>query len=104
MAEDKRRFPRVPAHVTVLVESLAPGGPEELARTNSLGVGGCGFFSAEPLAEGTQLQVLISAGLEVVRVRARVAHSREVSGGWEIGVEFLDLGADDEARLERLLV
>lgn len=104
MNSDKRKFPRVAAHATVLVESLEAGGAEELARTNTIGRGGCGFLSAEPLGEGTPLLVLISAGLDVVRVHGRVAHSRPVDGGNEVGVEFLDLGPEDEAKLERLLV
>ena len=101
--DDQRRFPRVPATTTILVESLDRDGTEEFARTSSLSRGGCGFLSPEPLEEGAALQLLISAGSEVIRARCRVIYSLEVDSGHEVGVEFVQITPEDEQALERLL-
>lgn len=101
--EDHRRYPRVTAETTVLVESLAPDGAGELARTHSLGRGGCGFRSPEALQEGSILKILISAGTDVVKARGRVVYSTPMDNGFEIGVEFLEVDPSSEGALESLL-
>ena len=100
---DQRRFPRVAAHATMMVESLDDQGLGEFARTSSIGAGGCGFRSNEPLDVGSEILVTISAGDEVVRTRARVAHSVATDNGYEVGVEFVELHQGDDATLRRLL-
>lgn len=103
MPGEERRFPRISARTTVLVESLDPDGTEELARTRSVGRGGCGFLSPAPLAPGTALQMLISVGRDVVKARAHVVYSHETPRGHEVGVEFVQLTPEDEVVLARLV-
>ena len=98
-----RRFPRFPTQTTLLVESLDPDGPEELARTRSVSLGGVGFLSPRPLDEDTPLQILIAVGPEVVRARGRVVYSLAGSNGHEVGVEFVQITPADEEVLQRLL-
>jgi hypothetical protein len=100
---EQRRFPRIAAHATMMIESLQDTGLGEFARTSSIGRGGCSFRSDEALEVGSELMVSISAGDEVVRVRARVAHAERSGDAFEVGVEFLDFERGDQGTLDRLL-
>jgi len=105
VTEEHRRFPRIPAHATVLVESLDPEGPEGLARTRSVSRGGCGFLSPAPLERNTPLRILFSVGSEVAKARGRVVYCvpTEDGKGHEVGVEFVQIDPGDESVLLRLL-
>ncbi len=97
----RRRFPRIPSGYTVLIEKVGGEHLEELAKTRSLGLGGCSFVSEEPLAEGMVLELVISLGLRPVSVPARVVWIRPgAAEGVEAGVEFLSLGHDERTILE----
>lgn len=101
MDRELRRFPRIASQHAVLVKRLGENEVEELAATRSLGLGGCGFVSDEPLGVGSVVEVLISVRREVVRTKATVAYEiAEPDGRCEIGLAFLDL--DDDAR-ERIV-
>lgn len=97
-----RRFPRIPARTTILLESLGSDGVEELARTRTVGRGGCGLLSPEPLVIGSALRILISVHHEVVRARGRVVYCHPAETGYEVGVEFLDISPEDEVTLTHL--
>ena len=105
VTEEHRRFPRIPAQATLLVESLDPNGPESLTRTRSVSRGGVGFLSPAPLDENTSLRVLISVGNDVVKARGRVVYCEPAGDGrgHEVGVEFLQIDPQDEAVFLRLL-
>lgn len=100
---EQRRFPRVAAHATMMIERPDEQEVGGFARTSSIGRGGCSFRSDEALAVGTELMVSISAGDEVVRARARVAHAEPAGDAFEVGVEFLELDRGDQETLDRLL-
>lgn len=105
VTKEHRRFPRIAAQATLLVESLDPDGPESLGRTRSVSRGGVGFLSPAPLAENTGLRILISVGSQVVKARGRVVYC-ELAGdgrGHEIGVEFVQIDPQDEEAFLRLL-
>lgn len=103
MARELRRFPRIAAQHAVLVKRLGENEVEELTATRSLGLGGCGFVSDEPLGVGSVVEVLISVRREVVRTKAKVAYEiAEPDGRCEIGLEFVDLEPADRDRIEQL--
>ena len=103
MDRELRRFPRISAQHAVLVKRLGEVEVEELAATRSLGLGGCGFISDEPLGVGSIVEVLISVRREVVRTKAKVAYEiAEPEGKCEIGLEFLDLEDVDRDRIVQL--
>jgi hypothetical protein len=106
MAEEKgrqRRFPRLPSHYTVLVQKIGDSQLEELAQTHSLSLGGCGFWFDQALGEGTVLELVIGLDLHPLSIPARVVYQHPADrDGFEIGAEFLSLGADERRILERL--
>jgi len=103
MDRELRRFPRIASQHAVLVKRLGENEVEELTATRSLGLGGCGFLSDEPLGVGSVVEVLISIRREVVKTRAKVAYEiAEDEGKCEIGLEFLDLEESDRGKLEQL--
>lgn len=98
-----RRFPRIPAEYTVLVKSIDPPA-EGFARTNVLSRGGCGFLTREPIEAGAAVELLITVGGEVILITGRVAYSRFLDDGRrEVGIEFLDISADDRQLIEEIL-
>ena len=101
--QDNRRFPRMPSANVALVKSLSAEGSEDFAKTRSMGLGGCGLHSREPLGVGTPLELLISVEQRVVSVRGRVVYEHPEADGWEAGVEFLDLDPDAREAIGRLL-
>lgn len=104
MDRELRRFPRIASQHAVLVKRLGDNEVEELTATRSLGLGGCGFLSDEPLGVGSLVEVLISVRREVVRTKAKVAYEIAEEGGkCEIGLQFLELGEDDRDRIEQLI-
>jgi c-di-GMP-binding flagellar brake protein YcgR len=101
---DKRRYPRIPAQHAVLVKKLADDS-ELLAKTEVMGGGGCMFVHDAALTEGSRIEILISVRGHVVKAVGRVAYAlpRRENGAYEVGVEFLDISADDRAVLDSLL-
>jgi hypothetical protein len=107
MVEDRkehRRYPRIPAEFTVLVKHLGQPDDEGIAKTKSVGVGGCSFIHDEPLGRGTVVEVLISMHGEVVRATARVVNEVVQSDSrFEEHMEFLFISDVHRQVLERLL-
>ncbi len=104
MAENPRelrRFPRVPTQKVVLVKRIGDDASETLAKTRTVGGGGCMFVHHEPLGVGTAVELLISLPSRVVRAQGRVVWEAVVRAGTvEVGVEFLDVSAKDRHALE----
>ena len=106
MAEyvNKRRFPRIPAQHALLVKRLADDGSEALARTETMGGGGCMFVHDAPLGIGAHVELLISVRGAVVKSRGRVAwESTRDDGRIEVGVEFTEVSDQDRGIIETLL-
>ncbi|HVT45566.1 MAG TPA: PilZ domain-containing protein [Thermoanaerobaculia bacterium] len=98
----KRRFPRIAAHLAVLVKKLGDAPVEEIARTKSMGLGGCAFISSETLPKGSELEILIAVDRRVVKARGRVVYQLALNNAFEVGVEFLAMRAADRRILEKL--
>jgi len=100
---NKRRFPRVPSENAVLVKKLGSESREDFAKTRVIGLGGCMFVSDALLGVGSPIEILISVKGQVAKVRARVVWEQPADGGrFEIGVEFVAIGAADRVILEKL--
>lgn len=100
----QRRFPRVASRNSVLVQKLGERDVEEFARTKTLGLGGCSFFSAEKFGIDAILNLLISVEHTVIQSKARVAYEMPTEDGrFEIGVEFVEMRPEDRQVINRIL-
>jgi len=100
---NKRRFPRVPSENAVLVKKLGPEAHEDFVKTRVIGLGGCMFVSDVPLGVDSPVELLISVKGQVAKARARVVWEQPAgTGRFEVGVEFVSIGAADRVILERL--
>ncbi len=101
---DHRRFPRISSQHAVLVKKLGPKAVEEITRTKVVGLGGCMFVSDESVGVGAAVELLMAVRGEALRALSRVVweRSRE-SGGWEIGVEFLEISDAHRELIRELL-
>ncbi|MDF1552082.1 MAG: PilZ domain-containing protein [Deferrisomatales bacterium] len=99
----KRRYPRVDSENVVLVKRLGKAPLEGFTKTRVLGLGGCMLLSDEPLGVGAELEVLLSFSGRVVQTRGRVVYENpNVSGEYEVGVQFLEIARDDLEFLHRV--
>lgn len=99
----RRRFPRINARNAILV-TRSETALEDIASTRSIGLGGCGFISRESFGRGSDVQLLISIGHNVVRASARVVYEEPLGdGSFDIGVEYTSVEAGDLERIEALV-
>jgi hypothetical protein len=103
--EYQRRFPRIPSANTVLLAQVDGEEVDRFARTNSVGLGGCGFHYPEPLAPGSIVEIMIAVRPEAIKTLARVVYQIPAANGdgFDVGVEFLALGPEHRQTLEKLL-
>ena len=88
----------------VLVRDPADTPRAEFASTKSVGLGGCGFHSELPLEVDQRVELLILVEPLLLKAKARVAYARRLEeGGYDVGVEFVELKDRDRAILEKLL-
>lgn len=100
----KRRFPRIVFAAPILVKRVGDSAPEQISRTQVLGLGGCMFVSSRVLGVNSLLAVMLTVRGRVLRAKARVAYElRNPRNEVEIGVEFLHLDALDTALLESVV-
>lgn len=100
----RRRFPRIHARNAILVTRHEGVALEDIASTRSIGVGGCGFISRESFGRGSDVQLLISIGHNVVRASARIVYEEPLEdGSYDIGVEYTSVEAGDLERIEALV-
>lgn len=103
MPDTERRFPRLASHLAVLVRNLDDGGPEKLAYTNAIALGGCSFVSDQQVTKGARLEMLISLENEIVKAVARAVYDRPLDDGRrEVGVEFVGLDGTAMRRITNL--
>ena len=96
-----RRFPRFLAEYAVLVRRAGKIGSEKLARTRTIGGGGCMFIFHESVGVGTELDLVISTPGGVVKSHSRVVwETVPAPYQYEIGVEFLRMTPDDQETLD----
>jgi hypothetical protein len=101
---EQRRFPRVPAEKALLVKKIGDETSESLAKTRTVGGGGCMFVHHEPLGVGAHIELLISLPGRVVKTQGRVVWEVATDPGRvEVGVEFLSISPKDRRALEKAL-
>ncbi len=99
-----RRFPRVPSKNSIVVRKLGAGAEGGLTTTEVVGLGGCSFVHAEPQEAGKTLYVSILIGVELAEARVRVVYCKpREEGGFEIGVEFVEIPERDLALIRGLV-
>ncbi len=100
----RRRFPRLPVENKVLVRDPADSPRAAFSETKSVGLGGCGFHSDLPLEVDQRVEILILVETRLIKAKARVAYARLMDGGgFDAGVEFIELKERDRAILQGLL-
>ncbi len=101
---EQRKFPRIPAEKTLLVKKIGDEASESLAKTRTVGGGGCMFVHHEPLGVGSGVELLISLGGRVLKAHGRVVWEVVTEPGRvEVGVEFIAISPKDRKALEALL-
>ena len=100
--EHRRKFPRIPSQITVLVRKMGDNEVEGFVKTKVVGLGGCMFMSDEKLGEETYLELLISVKRSVAKAVGRVAYELDAQEGVEVGVEFMHISDSDRLLLETL--
>jgi Tfp pilus assembly protein PilZ len=95
----ERRYPRIAAESVALVSSVSTPEAEALAKTRTLGLGGCGFVTDAALAVGDTVQLLLSLSGRAISARARVVYVVPLEGRSEVGVEFVEVDPGDRAFL-----
>ncbi|MBI4342516.1 MAG: PilZ domain-containing protein [Candidatus Omnitrophica bacterium] len=107
MGEERRRFPRVPQSFAAQCRSL--GGLSEswrAVRTVDLSAVGMRVRSDEPFEFWTTLEIRIQVPSlrEPLDLRGRVVWSRTPpSGMTEMGIEFVDLGPEQQEQIDELV-
>ena len=98
-----RRFPRIPAECPVLVRKLDGDRTTRMACTKVVGLGGCMFRNDRSFGVDTHLSLLILVRDRYIETKCRVAYEvpRE-DQRLDIGVEFLEISAEDQAALGQL--
>ena len=94
---EHRRFPRIPAAHTVLLTRVGEEVTDRFGRTQTVGLGGCGFVASDNVEIGSIVDLMIAVRPRAVQAQGRVVYSnlREEGDGYEVGVEFVDISPDD---------
>ena len=101
---EQRRFPRIPAEKALLVKKIGDEASEALAKTRTVGGGGCMFIHHEPLGVGSGVELLISLAGRVIKAQGKIVWEVVTEPGHvEVGVEFLRISPRDKKTLESAL-
>jgi hypothetical protein len=94
-----RRYPRMVAEYVVAYRRHFPDGadgPQLLAKTRTLGLGGLMFETDQPLERDERLRLEVVVGDATVRAGGVVVYvDRAPGGAWQIGVQFTEISEDD---------
>jgi len=86
------------------VKKIGDETSESLAKTRTVGRGGCMFVHHETLGAGTRVELLISLATRVVKAEGRVVWEEvKEPGRVEVGVEFVTISPKDRRALEKAL-
>jgi hypothetical protein len=94
--EVTRRTPRYQFSVDVIVTDIQ-GKVRITARTNTLGIFGCGINTLEPFAQGTSVKVRMTHRGAKVKAIGLVVYTMMNVG---MGISFIDIDKEDERILE----
>ena len=100
---NRRQYPRLPSDYALFVRKIDNGTPGLTSKTSQVGLGGLMFASDLNLGVGSTLYLVMLVGQEPVEAKARVVYelSRD-RGGYQIGVEFVEVAPRDLSVLEKL--
>jgi len=94
-----RRYPRMVAEYVVAYRRRLPDGtegPQQLAKTRTLGLGGLMFEIDQSLTQGENLRLEVVVGENTVRASGVVVYTdRRPDGNWQNGVQFTEISEDD---------
>ena len=97
--QDRRRQTRYLAPKNLLV-AWQGAGKRDVSGAETVSMGGVYLFTPEPLAPGSQIEVLFDAPVGEIRGRGMVRHGRAGRG---MGVQFVHMNSEDRARLNRFI-
>ena len=96
--DDKRRQRRIPVEIWIDVEGE---GELYFQRASNLSIGGAYFTQTFPMAVGRKVQLKFALPNDPVEIRckAEIVNAKDLG----MGVQFIDLGAHDQKRIEALI-
>ncbi len=107
LPQDRRSAPRVETGTLVIHHELGQSADHAwttLAVTLDLNEFGLRAQTTEALRLGGRYRFSLAVENDIVQATGRVVHvAKTLNGTFEIGVEFLQIGAEDIARVRRFL-
>jgi c-di-GMP-binding flagellar brake protein YcgR len=105
--EERRRHRRFFEEVRVRYRDLEGVEPSSWGRTKDLSLGGLCLSTAEPVPLGAHLALEVHIAQETSPILAlgrvvRLIEDAEEEDGTAVGIEFLWIGEEDRANLQRL--
>lgn len=98
-ASDRRKYPRLKCTLSVELHPEGQTAPI-WGKAADLSLGGCFVEMPIPLNAGTKLKIGLWIGEQKLRLVGKVVSSRP---GFGIGIQFLEVSADDTERLRNYL-
>lgn len=86
------------------LKQLVPGDLEGPAKTFHVGLGGCSVIVAEPVGEGSTVELMLDLKGEFITVVGEVVYERILpEGAFETGIRFLTVAPEHEALLKSVV-
>jgi len=97
--DPRRNNPRVKAPKDLLVGWKSPG-RRAVSHAETIALGGLFLYTPDPPATGSMLELVFDLATGEVRARAVVRHSTPGKG---MGIQFVQMGSEERARLNKFL-
>jgi hypothetical protein len=98
-SDPRRKNPRIKAPKNLLVGWKSPG-YREVSHAETIALGGLFLHTSKPPAPGSMIELVFDLATGEIRARAVVRHATPGKG---MGIQFVQMGADERARLNRFL-
>lgn len=102
MAENRRRFTRVPFNV--VAKLIVAGAVHSIDAVNDLSVGGCSLTSDLKLPSGTSCDIQISLGDSVPQITIQIGATVVRHHQGQLAVKFLSIDPDGLYHLQRIIL
>lgn len=97
--DPRRKNPRIKAPKELLVGWKSPG-HHAVSHAETIALGGLFLYTPRPPAVGSMVELVFDLATGEVRARAVVRHS---TAGKGMGIQFVQMGSEERARLNRFL-
>jgi tetratricopeptide (TPR) repeat protein len=98
-SDPRRKNPRIKAPKNLLVGWKSPG-YREVSHAETIALGGLFLHTSKPPAPGSVIELVFDLATGEIRARAVVRHATPGKG---MGIQFVQMGAEERATLNRFL-